>query len=171
VQSGDTLSAIAAANGVSVADITALNDIPNQSVIRVGQNLTVPATNCRAPSQAQSNSAGSTRTFEVYDCRNLGGNIFEWYSAEVEYDQAGNPSNVTRTAGPYSGAWQPGCPAPTQGGNSSSNNNGSSSSNSGGGGSSGGGSSTPPEESGGGGDEGGGGGGGLGGLICGLLPC
>jgi LysM repeat protein len=167
VQSGDTLSGIAAANNVSVAQITALNEIPNQSVIRVGTDLTIPASNCHAPAQVRSTNNGSSKIFDVYDCRNLGSNVFEWYQAQVDYDTAGNPSSVTHLGGPYSGAWQPGCPAPTTSDNSSSNNNHSDASSSTG---SSGGSSGSGDNSGDSGDSGSSGGG-LGGIVCGVLGC
>ena len=164
VRSGDTLSAIAAANGVTVAQIGDLNDIPNQSVIRVGQELTIPASTCHAPSQVRS-STGSSEIVDVYDCRNLGGNVFEWYKTRVDYDAAGNPVNATHIAGPFSGAWQPGCPGEQPSNTSSSNNHSSgssaNSSNQGGSG------DTSGSGNSGGGSSGGGGG--LGGVICTLL--
>ena len=42
VQSGDTLSAIAAANGVTVADLVEANGIKNPNLIQVGQQLVIP---------------------------------------------------------------------------------------------------------------------------------
>ena len=43
VKSGDTLSAIASRNGVTVAALAAANKISNANLIRVGQTLTIPA--------------------------------------------------------------------------------------------------------------------------------
>lgn len=43
VQSGDTLSAIAAANGVTVADLVEANGIKNPNLIYVDQELVIPA--------------------------------------------------------------------------------------------------------------------------------
>ena len=42
VQAGDTLAKIAARYGVTVADLAALNNIPNIDLIEVGQQLIVP---------------------------------------------------------------------------------------------------------------------------------
>jgi LysM repeat protein len=42
VRSGDTLTAIAARFGTTVAEIAALNNITNPSLIRVGQVLNIP---------------------------------------------------------------------------------------------------------------------------------
>lgn len=174
VQPGDTLSAIALANGVTIDQITALNDITDSRIVRVGQVLTIPAADCHAPvmSAPNQNIGANSQIIEVHDCRHLGNNVFEWYSVRRDFDSAGNPVSDTRIGGPFSGAWRPGCPA----GAAPSNNGGGGrggSSNSGGGGSSGGGGN-----SGGGGSSGGGGGsdddddnGVLGGIVCGLLGC
>src|SRR5690606_6853725 len=79
VQAGDTLSAIALANGVTIDQINELNEIPNRSVIRVGQVLTIPASECRAPAPASYVNRNSSDIIEVHDCRYLGGDVFEWY--------------------------------------------------------------------------------------------
>jgi LysM repeat protein len=42
VRSGDTMTAIAARFGTTVAEISALNNIANPSLIRVGQVLKLP---------------------------------------------------------------------------------------------------------------------------------
>jgi LysM repeat protein len=42
VRSGDTMSAIAARFGTTIAEIAALNNIANPSLIRVGQVLRIP---------------------------------------------------------------------------------------------------------------------------------
>ncbi len=52
VQSGDTLSAIARKFGVTVAAITAANNIANPNLIKPGQVLTIPDTAAPAPSPA-----------------------------------------------------------------------------------------------------------------------
>ncbi|MBZ0299634.1 MAG: protein kinase [Anaerolineae bacterium] len=164
VQTGDTLSGIALANGATMDEINDLNEIPNRSIIRVGQVLTIPASDCRAPVFASRTSNSGSETIEVYDCRYIGGDVFEWYSARRDYDANGNPAGDTRTGGPYSGAWRPGCPA-GPGSNTGGSGSGSN-------GSSGGGSNTPSGDSGGssgGGSEGGDSGGG--GLLCILGLC
>lgn len=147
VQTGDTLSGIALANGVTVDQINELNEIPNRSIIRVGQVLTIPASDCRAPfASSQVQSSANSEIIEVHDCRHLGGNVFEWYSVRRDFDSDGSPVSETRVGGPYSGAWQPGCPgsSPSSTGGGSSNGGSSSSggSSSGSGGTSGGGGET-----------------------------
>ena len=42
IQQGDTLSAIAASFGVTVADIVAANGLPNADAIQAGQKLAIP---------------------------------------------------------------------------------------------------------------------------------
>lgn len=42
VQSGDTLSGIAARYGITVDDILGVNDIPDPNVIQAGQEITLP---------------------------------------------------------------------------------------------------------------------------------
>jgi LysM repeat protein len=49
IQQGDTLSAIAASFGVTVADIVAANGLPNADAIQAGQKLAIPG-NGTAPS-------------------------------------------------------------------------------------------------------------------------
>ena len=49
IQQGDTLSAIAASFGVTVADIVAANGLANADAIQAGQKLAIPA-NGSAPS-------------------------------------------------------------------------------------------------------------------------
>lgn len=128
VQAGDTLSGIALANGVTVDQINELNEIPNRSMIRVGQVLTIPASDCRAPAPASYANRNSSDIIEVHDCRHLGGGVFEWYSVRRDYDASGSPVSEIRIGGPYSGAWRPGCPgAPSSGGSGSSGSSGSSS--------------------------------------------
>jgi LysM repeat protein len=104
VSTGDTLSGIALANKVTVSEIMALNEITNPRVIRVGQVLTVPASDC-VP------AATSGNIIEVFDCTHLGNNVFEWYSVRGVFDASGNPVKYDRIGGPYTGAWRPGCPA------------------------------------------------------------
>jgi hypothetical protein len=48
--------------------------------------------------------------FEVYDCTHLGNNVFEWYQGAVTYEN-GTPVAATRLNGPFTGPWQPDCPA------------------------------------------------------------
>jgi LysM repeat protein len=57
IQQGDTLSAIAASFGVTVADIVAANGLPNADAIQAGQKLAIPG-NGTAPST----TAGVTTT-------------------------------------------------------------------------------------------------------------
>ena len=146
VRAGDTLSSIAVANGVTLDQINAMNNIPNERMINIGQQITIPAKTCYAPPERQTNDNGSSQTFQVYDCRNISGKIFEWYAVRVDYDINGNPLNATRIGGPFQGTWRPGCPAP-QGGQDTSSSSGSSSSSGNshsGGGNNGGGSGNPP---------------------------
>ena len=49
IQQGDTLSAIAASFGVTVADMVAANGLPNADAIQAGQKLAIPG-NGTAPS-------------------------------------------------------------------------------------------------------------------------
>lgn len=49
VESGDTLSAIAARNGVSVAAMLELNDIADPDLIRVGQEIVIPGGEGESP--------------------------------------------------------------------------------------------------------------------------
>jgi LysM repeat protein len=124
VRPGDTLSGIAIANHVSVDQLVEMNGISNARIIRVGDTLTVPASNCRAAVQ-------SGDVIQVHDCRHLGSNVFEWYSVRRVYDASGNPIREVRIGGPYTGQWRPGCPAgeppprPSSGGRHSGDDNGS----------------------------------------------
>src|SRR5690606_35005657 len=68
VKPGDTLSGIAIANNVSVDQLIEMNNISNARIIRVGDTLTVPASNCRAAVQ-------SGDVIQVHDCRHLGNNV------------------------------------------------------------------------------------------------
>ena len=52
IQQGDTLSAIAASFGVTVADIVAANGLPNADAIQAGQKLAIPG-NGTAPSTTE----------------------------------------------------------------------------------------------------------------------
>lgn len=104
VNAGDTLSGIALANGVTVDQILTLNELSDPRMIRVGQVLTVPASDCH-----QALSSG--QQMEVFDCRHMGGNVFEWYTARRSFDVNGNPLPHVITGGPFTGEWRPGCPA------------------------------------------------------------
>ena len=57
IQQGDTLSAIAASFGVTVADIVAANGLPNADAIQAGQKLAIPG-NGTAPTT----TVGATTT-------------------------------------------------------------------------------------------------------------
>jgi LysM repeat protein len=112
IRSGDTLSGIAIANRVTVAQISEMNNITDPRRIVVGQTLTIAASDCRS-------GVESGQNLEVYDCVHLGNNVFEWYSVRIDYDARGNPIRVTNRQGPFQGAWRPGCPAgqaPSSGG-------------------------------------------------------
>ena len=104
VGSGDTLSGIALANAVTIDEILTLNELSDPRMIRVGQVLTVPASDCYK-------ALGSGQQMEVFDCRHLGSNVFEWYSARRSFDASGNPLPHVITGGPFTGEWRPGCPA------------------------------------------------------------
>jgi len=54
--------------------------------------------------------SGETVSFPVYNCTYLGDGVFEWYSADVTY-QDGAVTNETITGGPFRGQWQDTCPA------------------------------------------------------------
>jgi LysM repeat protein len=104
IQFGDTLLGIAIGNQVTVDDLITLNNIENPGVIIAGTTLIVPAAECQAA------VGGRTNVVDVHSCRHVGNNVFEWYSVRVEYDSSGNPVHETRVGGPFTGAWQPGCP-------------------------------------------------------------
>lgn len=59
IQQGDTLSAIAAAFGVSVEDIVALNSLDNADAIQAGQKLSIP-TNAVAPTTTTAVATAAT---------------------------------------------------------------------------------------------------------------
>ncbi|MBN1287117.1 MAG: hypothetical protein JXB47_17080 [Anaerolineae bacterium] len=64
-----------------------------------------------APQQGPLNvpPEGRVETWDVFDCKHVGGNVFEWYKAEVVF--VGDVVQDFRiTDGPFSGGWQPGCP-------------------------------------------------------------
>ena len=131
VQVGDTLTGIALANDLTLEAIMTLNNIADARFISIGQKLQLPAANCVAGLGSGGNRGGGqarpngTQYFEVWDCRHLGSNVFEWYGVEVRYDAAGNPSGERRVDGPHTGGWQPGCPAgerPSSGGSGGGDN-------------------------------------------------
>ncbi|HLV33592.1 MAG TPA: LysM peptidoglycan-binding domain-containing protein [Spirillospora sp.] len=107
IRSGDTLSGVAIANGVSVSQLMEMNNISDPRLIRVGEVLTVPASECRG-------AVTASNIIQVHDCRHLGNNLFEWYSVRRNYDANGRPISETRIGGPYTGEWRPGCPAGEQ---------------------------------------------------------
>jgi hypothetical protein len=92
----------------------ALNNITDARFISIGQKLQLPSVNCVAGLTAGSSGQarpGGRQYFEVWDCRHLGSNVFEWYGVEVSYDSAGNPIGERHVDGPHTGEWRPGCPA------------------------------------------------------------
>ncbi len=54
--------------------------------------------------------------FPVYNCVYLGDGVFEWYSADVTYDEGGAVVEATILEGPFTGAFQPTCPPGDSGG-------------------------------------------------------
>lgn len=64
--------------------------------------------------------SGDVVSFPVYNCVYLGSGQFEWYSADVTYDDNGAVIDETITGGPFQGQWQPQCPAGDQPGDSGS---------------------------------------------------
>jgi LysM repeat protein len=104
MRSGDTLSGVAIANGVSVSQLMEMNNISDPRLIRAGEVLTVPAGECRG-------AVTAGNIIQVHDCRHLGNNLFEWYSVRRNYNASGVPISETRIGGPYTGEWRPGCPA------------------------------------------------------------
>jgi peptidoglycan DL-endopeptidase LytF len=60
VKSGDTLSAIAAANGVTTAALIAANNISDANTITVGQTLRIPAASASTPAASTSSSASAS---------------------------------------------------------------------------------------------------------------
>ncbi len=66
IQRGDTLSAIAASFGVTVADIVAANGLPNADAIQAGQKLAIPgngtasATTAAVATTAATNGSSTT---------------------------------------------------------------------------------------------------------------
>ena len=143
---GDTLFGIALANDTTVDVIIEINEIEDRSVIRMGDILLIPSTECNLGLRA--GGSADSDIIDVHDCTNLGGNLFQWYSVRRTYDTDGNPISEARVAGPFTGEWVPGCPGVPQqnssggnGGNGGSSNpsgGGNSGGNSGGGGSGGG---------------------------------
>ena len=130
VGTGDTLFGIALANGVTVDEILDLNDIPNRTIIRVGDILTIPSEECAQSAPVIAGGSDNSTVIEVYDCRHMGGNLFEWYTGQRQFDSDGNMTSESRLDGPFSGAWQPGCPAGEQPASSSGSGSSSGGSNS-----------------------------------------
>jgi lipoprotein-anchoring transpeptidase ErfK/SrfK len=62
IKRGDTLSKIAAANGISLQSLILANNIPNPSLIKAGQTITIPAGGSSVPVRA---AAGSKRIVVV----------------------------------------------------------------------------------------------------------
>lgn len=60
VRAGDTLSAIAKANGTTVSALQSANSISNANLIRVGQKLTIPGKSSGGSSSSGSSSSSST---------------------------------------------------------------------------------------------------------------
>jgi LysM repeat protein len=115
VRAGDTLTGIALANSVTIEAIMTLNNIADARFISVGQKLQIPTDDCKT-GLGSSGGSGQQRSgnrvyFEVWDCRHLGNNVFEWYGVEISYDSANNPISEQRVDGPHTGEWRPGCPA------------------------------------------------------------
>jgi len=54
--------------------------------------------------------SGESVSFPVYNCVYLGNGVFEWYSADVTYQDGAIASEVI-TGGPFQGQWQDTCPA------------------------------------------------------------
>ncbi|WP_054749163.1 LysM peptidoglycan-binding domain-containing protein [Lacticaseibacillus thailandensis] len=65
VKAGDTLSAIARANGVSVAQLVAANHISNPNFILVGQQLQLAATSTAASSASSATSSAASSATSV----------------------------------------------------------------------------------------------------------
>ena len=114
VRTGDTMTGIALANDVTIDAIMTLNNISDARFIYVGQKLQIPTSDCHAGVGPGGGSGqtrpGNKRYFEVWDCRHLGSNVFEWYGVERTYDSAGNAVSEQRVDGPHSGEWRDGCP-------------------------------------------------------------
>ena len=60
IQQGDTLSAIDAAFGVTVADIVAANGLPNADAIQAGQKLAIPGTGTAPATTVATNGISTT---------------------------------------------------------------------------------------------------------------
>src|SRR6478609_11618060 len=56
VQPGDTLISIAARYGTTVDAIVVANNLPNRSMIYVGQNLTIPTSGTKPPASSPPNN-------------------------------------------------------------------------------------------------------------------
>src|SRR5205823_5659826 len=67
VQPGDTLFAIARANGLSVDQIAALNGLPDPDVIQVGQVLTLPGGEALSAPLSQRERESSAYTVQPGD--------------------------------------------------------------------------------------------------------
>ncbi len=62
------------------------------------------------PAAPPSNTEGTaTQLFPVYNCTYLGDGLFQWYSVEVTYED-GAAVSETVVDGPFTGAWEAGCP-------------------------------------------------------------
>jgi uncharacterized protein YraI len=61
------------------------------------------------PPQQAPPPSGTVEYWAAYDCRHLGGNVFEWYEANVTFVD-GSPVDAEILSGPHTGDWQPGCP-------------------------------------------------------------
>ncbi len=75
------------------------------------------------PSNQNPPAESGTVYFPVYNCVYQGGGIFEWYTAEVTYDEAGNITAENILEGPFTGEFQPTCP-PADGGSDGNNGGG-----------------------------------------------
>ena len=116
VRVNDTLSAIATANRVQVQAIMNLNNLADARYIYVGQKLQIPAAVCvtvgSGSGQTTTGAANSSEIKQVWHCtRNNTTGLFEWYRVRVNYGANGTPISEEQIAGPFTGPWQPGCPA------------------------------------------------------------
>lgn len=51
----------------------------------------------------------TTEILPVYGCEHLGNGEYQWYEAEITYEN-GVPVSEQILDGPFTGEWQPGCP-------------------------------------------------------------
>ncbi len=73
------------------------------------------------PSNSNPSAGSGTVYFPVYNCVYQGNGVFEWYTAEVTYDEEGHITAENILDGPFTGEFQPTCPPADESGGGGSN--------------------------------------------------